>query len=480
MRRSIRTQILIPFTATLLGSVAIIAATSAWLAVERAEEQTLLQIRNVVNTLATSRLTYTEPILEKMHGLSGAEFVALDRSGRVVNATLSEATAAVEQGLEAPLISTGSSLSELPTIDAGGRFFAARIQADGAARVSELLVLYPESSWQEARRAAVWPPLIIGAITAVVMAAISAWLASRIGQRVETVQELLAGIADGRFPESPDRDIRTPQDELDDLVASAGRLSEQLQDLQQTIRDTERVRLLAQLAGGLAHQLRNAVTGARMAVQLHQKRCEEQNDESLTIALRQLELTEEQIRGLLSLSRREESPAQPGYVADIVSEVEQLIGPQCRHAHVELTADATRVEHTTVANAEGIRSSVLNLALNAMEAAGAGGSVGIGTFVDHGTLTIEVSDTGTGPSVEVADTLFQPFVTSKPEGVGLGLALARKSAESLNGQLCWLRRNGQTVFQMTLPVDVVAGEPELQANRCTVESDDSLACASGL
>jgi signal transduction histidine kinase len=452
VRSSIRTQILLPFCATLLASVAIIAATSAWLAVRRAEQQTLLQIRGVVDTLVASRLTYTKPILDKMHGLSGAEFVAVDQAGQVIAATLAEAAQAVEQGRAAPLISAGSSLSELPTIDAGRRYFAARIRADGAARVSELLVLYPESSWQEARRSAIWPPLVVGAVTVIVMAAISAWLAARIGQRVGTVQELLAAIADGRFPESPNADESEPRDELDDLVASAGRLSDQLQELQQTIRDTERVRLLAQLAGGLAHQLRNAVTGARMAVQLHRKSCDRSEDESLDVALRQLELTEQHIRGLLSLSRREQSPAQPGDVGDIVNEIKQLIDPQCRHAHVQLTVTASAVQGTAVPDAEALRGSLLNLALNAIEAAGADGRVEILADITDRDVIIEVRDTGAGPPRQVCDSLFDPFVTSKPEGVGLGLALARKSIEGLDGSLIWERCGDLTVFRITLPV----------------------------
>ena len=69
MRRPIRIQLLIPFSTTLLIACAVIAATSAWLAVRRAESQTLRQIQNVVETLAGANLTYTRPILDKMRGL---------------------------------------------------------------------------------------------------------------------------------------------------------------------------------------------------------------------------------------------------------------------------------------------------------------------------------------------------------------------------------------------------------------------------
>ena len=71
-----------------------------------------------------------------------------------------------------------------------------------------------------------------------------------------------------------------------DLARSINRMCAQLREMQQTIRQSERTRLLAQLAAGLAHQLRNSLTGARMSVQLHAKRCPAaESDQSLNVAL---------------------------------------------------------------------------------------------------------------------------------------------------------------------------------------------------
>ena len=67
------------------------------------------------------------------------------------------------------------------------------------------------------------------------------------------------------------------------------------------------------------------------------------------------------------------------------------------------------------------------------------------------TVIIEVTDTGPGPPPEVAETLFEPFVTSKPEGVGLGLALAHRVAVEHGGQLAWIRDGERTRFRLTLP-----------------------------
>jgi nitrogen-specific signal transduction histidine kinase len=51
----------------------------------------------------------------------------------------------------------------------------------------------------------------------------------------------------------------------------------------------------------------------------------------------------------------------------------------------------------------------------------------------------------------VAERLFEPFVSGKPEGVGLGLAVARQAAEAHGGTITWQREGGQTVFRIELP-----------------------------
>lgn len=472
---------------TMVAAVAVIAMTSAWLAVRREEAQTLLRIQNVVDTLSDSRLTYTDAILTKMSGLSGAQFLALDRNDQPVAATVANPEMIARAAKSAPVITSQISITQLPRVDTQlGPCFAARVAADGARQVATLVVLYPEASWDEARWTATWPPLVVGAGTVVVMAGISVWLAGRISRRINVVRTLLEEIAQGRFPDAtePD-DIAEPIDEIDDLVVSAGSLSVQLRDLQDTIQHTERVRLLAQLAGGLAHQLRNAVTGARMAVQLHQKRCsltaedsgnagEENRDDTLEVALRQLSLTEEQIRGLLSLSHQESEPLQSASLAELIRDVERLIVVQCEHFHVNLRVTLLPGQDWQIADAEGFRTAILNLSLNAIEAAGNGGDIQIAvvaasdvTSADTATrserIAIEVCDSGDGPPADLEDNLFEPFVTSKPEGVGLGLALASRAAVSVGGTLSWERRGSQTVFRFEIPAETAIASEVVQS-----------------
>jgi nitrogen-specific signal transduction histidine kinase len=67
---------------------------------------------------------------------------------------------------------------------------------------------------------------------------------------------------------------------------------------------------------------------------------------------------------------------------------------------------------------------------------------------------LRISDTGSGPAEHVQQTLFEPFVTAKPDGVGLGLSVAREIVEQHGGQIAWHRADGMTHFTVELPTEV--------------------------
>ena len=138
-------------------------------------------------------------------------------------------------------------------------------------------------------------------------------------------------------------------------------MSLQLKAMQQTIHQSERARLLAQLAAGLAHQLRNSLTGARISVQLHARRHPAAaDDQTLTVALRQLALTEEQVKGLLSIGRLERQPAELCDLRQLLADVAFLVDPACQHAKVaspsRLRTDRKRSRSSPTGPGSGRRS----------------------------------------------------------------------------------------------------------------------------
>jgi signal transduction histidine kinase len=451
MRLSLRTQMLIPLLGIQAVAATALTMATVALAASRSEREIVVRLNGVLDTLERASFPYTARVLEQMRGLSRAHFVVSNEDGRVTDSTLPGLATLPADIRSIWQVNRLESLTEASTLIVdGSRYFTVPIRrANGPSR-SIILVLYPETSWQQARWEAATPPLAFGLGTLALMAAMTWWIAQSISMRIRKLQQQVARIAGGNFEPL---DPAPGSGEIGDLAVSINVMCNQLKQMQTTIRQSERARVLAQLGAGMAHQLRNSLTGARMSIQLHVRRFPPQEgDDTLSVALRQLAMTEEQVRGLLALGRVETQPTTRCEVGQLLAEIERLVHPACQHAKVKLHRHPSEAPVHVMADQAGLRVAVLNLALNAIEAAGPGERVELKASTENGEAVIEVWDTGPGPSPDVQEMLFEAFVTSKPEGVGLGLAVAQQVALGHGGRLSWRRHGGQTQFRLTLPI----------------------------
>ncbi len=454
MSRSIRNQILLPLVTLQVLAIAAIAVTTATLAARRTGGEIIDRLNGVVSSLGDANFPFTSSVLARMRGLSGAHFIAYDNEGQVTATSFPLIADPPPPAKMFPASARLENLGDSPTVSFNGvQYFAASVPSAQQANGRSLLVLYPETNWQQARREAALPSLALGGVILLLMVLVTVWVVDRISRRLRDVQRKVARIASGDFQELPGGD---GVDEIDALIRSVNRMCVDLKAMQHTIQRSERMKILAQLAAGMAHTLRNSLTGARLSVQLYAKRHPPSaSDESLTVALRQLAMMEEQVRALLALGKLERQPPERVDLVALLSEVALLVRPAAEHAKVLLQWEPPGEPAETMGEVAAIRAAVLNLTLNAIEAAGAQGQVELTSQVDDaaagGNVGITVSDTGAGPSPELADSLMEPFVTTKEEGVGLGLALAQEVAASHGGRLCWSRENGWTHFRLTLP-----------------------------
>lgn len=454
MRSSIRRRILVPLVAIQVLTVAAITAASITLAARRDERRNVARLTAVLDVLQRAAFPLTPTVLSQMHGLSGAHFLVRDDLGRTTATSRPALADAALDLRRVPALERArfESWRDWPTLSIRGEtYYGAMLSAPAPSGVgrSTLLVLYPESSWSAAIRDFAAAPIGLGLAAVALMVAASRWIADRISGRLLRLREQVARIADGDFLEV---DPGTADDELRDLAGSVNQMSAQLRDMRQTIIHAERTQLLARLAAGFAHQLRNSLTGARLSVQLHLKRCATaEGDASLAVALRQLSLTEEQVRGLLAVGRRETPLPRVRDLGSMLLELEALLEPSRRHAKVSLERELPQEPVIEEIDEPTLRAAVLNLALNALEAAGPGGRTRLRLLGGEKDVIIEIGDDGPGPPDDLEQTIFEPFVTSKPEGVGLGLALAKRAAEARRGTLSWRRDDGWTWFRLTLP-----------------------------
>jgi signal transduction histidine kinase len=240
-------------------------------------------------------------------------------------------------------------------------------------------------------------------------------------------------------------------------------MSAMLAGYERDVRRTERMRTLAHLGGGIAHQLRNSATGCALAVDLHSKECPNGGESStLVVAKRQLQLMEEYLQRFLQLGKTSSLSAIGALdVAALIEDLLPLVEPAARHAGVQLRWLPGAGSSKVVGNAERLGQVVINLMLNAIEAAAANcaatGTTGrivveLSRDADD-RLALVVADSGAGPAENVQQSLFEPFVTEKPDGVGLGLSVVREIVEQHGGEISWHRAGGMTYFSVELPCE---------------------------
>jgi signal transduction histidine kinase len=446
MRLSLRYRLLLPLSLLLAGDVAA-TAWAAGRAAAAAEQRLAGQQWAIARTLtAPPTFRLTQPVLELMKGFSGAEFLFVhpDRPpvstlpnpntpppADVPSATL--AAEAAEHRLGPPVTVDGTEyrclrlLLRQPHPDYGG----------------DLYIFYPESQRRTAVRDAVRPPLALGIIGGLVAVALALVIGTRLVRRVRELEHRTRLIAGGDFQPMP---LPAADDELTDLCKSVNDMARRLAEFQEASERNERLRVLGQFSGGLAHQLRNAASGAKLALELFLAENPSTDSEPLQVALRQLARIEANLRQFLDLGKPPAAANVPCDLAKLIDQTVGLLRPQCLHAGTTLVWEPPVSAVLVHGDPSQLNHLISNVIGNAIEAAGPGGAVEVRL---SGTR-IEVIDTGPGPPPEIAQKLFEPFVTGKPEGIGLGLAVARQAADAHRGTLTWERIEGRTVFRISL------------------------------
>ncbi len=456
MKWSIRYRLFVPLGMLLLGVVGI-SAWSATTAARQAEERIARQVKSVTHTLAGASLSLTPKILEQMKGLSGADYLLVDADGQRITTLSNSQFELPAEVVNQPAEESPAEELGLPIEIDGERYRCRRLpQRTGG----NLYILYPEASLNEAVRDAVRPSIVFGLFGGLIAVALMLFIGQRLVGRIRDLERRTRQIAAGDFSPMP---LPKQHDELRDLSQSVNEMAARLAELQETVQKTERLRMLGQLSSGLAHQLRNSVTGAKLAIQLHADDCTQADREALQVALRQLNLMEANLRRFMDFGKHDSRPPEHFSIPSLIDDVVSLLKPQALHAGIEMRWQ--RLEHVIEmdGDASQLRDAILNIVGNAIEAAGPKGIVEIDArvlaspvFTGNGTEgeqsgVIEISDTGPGPPEAIASRLFEPFVTGKPEGIGLGLAVARHAVEMHGGKLSWRREDGKTVFRIVLP-----------------------------
>jgi PAS domain S-box-containing protein len=219
------------------------------------------------------------------------------------------------------------------------------------------------------------------------------------------------------------------------------------------LREQAALAQLGELAAVVAHEVRNPLAGLRATLQVIDQRVREPRDRSAIAAMIQrIDGLNDKVEDLLLYARPRPPRRQSLDVSVVLREVAVCAQTSTgrRDGSIVVTSDDVRAN----ADPEMLRAAILNLTLNACQAA-PGEDVELEAALSGGHCHVTVSDRGPGIGAAIRDRIFEPFFTTRVNGTGLGLAIVKRLVELQDGSVrLHDRTDGGTVAELTLPCAV--------------------------
>lgn len=255
--------------------------------------------------------------------------------------------------------------------------------------------------------------------------------------------------------------------QLDRVVMRVKDATEQLQRQQQELLRAERLAALGQLAASVAHEIRNPLTGIKMLIEsaLRPRATRSLAEQDLQVIHREVLRLEQSVQSLLSFARLPDPQIKPSDLREIVQQAVVLMRPRAHHQRAEFDLRLPAQPVLVKADPAQISTVLVNLFLNALDAMSQAGRISVECLpAKNGFVSLRVCDSGPGLPANVLERLFQPFVTTKPHGTGLGLSLSSRILQEHGGTLDAVNRpEGGACFTLSLPLSA----PELASENAT-------------
>jgi two-component system nitrogen regulation sensor histidine kinase NtrY len=285
-------------------------------------------------------------------------------------------------------------------------------------------------------------------------------IAHRVSQPIQQLTAALTDFAGGDWSRRLDgggpvrQAHRGARDEVARAVEAFNHMADQLEENRERLVHLTRMASWQSLARKTAHELKNSLTPIRLTVEEMQARHSGSErafmDQAVQIVVSEIESLERRVRAFSDFASE---PLVRPEVIDVNAVVAERVA-LLRPVHPEVTYDLRLDDGRPSAHAapDMVNGILTNLLQNAAEAAGPQGTIVISTRPDGERVLIDVHDSGPGLSAAVAATLFEPTITFKKHGMGLGLSIAKKNALLSGGDITVIPGElGGAAFRVSLP-----------------------------
>ena len=227
--------------------------------------------------------------------------------------------------------------------------------------------------------------------------------------------------------------------------------------LQEQLVDSERLAAIGTTAAKIGHELANPLNGMSLTIQLLEQQLSRQPsppDIQVTATIQRLRNEISRLNQLAgqfrTISRREKYDFRPTELAGLIDEVIKIQRPHLAQLNIEVEELIPADLPIVAVDADKVKQALLNLLKNAAEAMPRGGKITIEACPTDNGILIDITDTGSGIPLDI--DAFEPFVTTKKEGTGIGLVIVRQVVSAHGGSISYRSRPGEgTTFRIELP-----------------------------
>ncbi len=228
--------------------------------------------------------------------------------------------------------------------------------------------------------------------------------------------------------------------------------------MEERLRRMERYMGLGSLAAGLQHEIKNPLSALSLHIQILCERLQSltgdvEVNEILVILNTEVKRIGGVLDGFRNYASIHEIGRTPVNVLVVLEKLVRLLRPDAEQKSIKLVINSTP-EATKLIQADEsqLEQVLLNLALNAVAAMSRGGILRFSLSDQEGKLRIDVSDSGNGIPPEIQSRVFDPYFTTRSDGMGMGLALCDKIVRQHDGSIYFETNSSGTTFTILLPI----------------------------
>jgi signal transduction histidine kinase len=435
----IRTRIVLPLAGLFLLIYGALSLVSILMVASAAEDRMIDQLRTLARFLESWDVSLNRTSLDHIRSATGTEIVVSTPEGLALG--LSSAPPEVIEAVRARLAAGARDFSQL-ALPGGRSFVAVRARLRGG---RDVFLLYYDDAISDRKVAAVVPLLFLSAVGLLGVVGVAYFVARGIARPIEELARHAREIVDLKA----DRPLeaRGGSNETRHLVESLNRMLGTLRQAQERVIEAQRSSLIREMAAGVAHEIKNPLQAIQMIVQT----AAGLPDADRRILLDEIRRVELASLELLTLSGPVKLNRAPAALSDVVDRTVELLRRSFDHLGVSVRREVL-ANGTYPVDADRIQRAVMNLLLNGAQAMPGGGELDVRVSrTPEGWGRISVTDRGPGIPDEVRSRLFEPFVTTKQDGVGLGLYVTRAIVEQHGGRVGVESKPGETTVYLELP-----------------------------